>query len=99
MRTRRNAGKKQTHSFTLFLTGLSGLNDKLENALFEAGCNDALLGTCDGAVYLDFDREAPSFIQAVDSAIRDVNKAGYQVAGIESDEEVMAGSRKSKSRS
>jgi hypothetical protein len=99
MRTKRNAGKKQTHSFTLILGGLSGLNGRLENALFEAGCNDALLGTCDGVVYLDFDREAPSLIQAVDSAIRDVNKAGYQVAGIESDEEVMAASRKPKSRS
>jgi hypothetical protein len=99
MRTRRSAGRKQTHSFTLFLRGLSGLSDKLENALFEAGCNDALLGTCDGVVYLDFDREAPSFIRAVDSAIRDVNKAGYQVAGIELDEEVMAASRKPKSRS
>ena len=98
MRTKRNPGRKETHSFTLILSGLSRLTDKLENTLFEAGCNDALLGTCVGVVYLDFDREASSFIRAVDSAIRDVNKAGYQVAGIESDEETMAASRKPKSR-
>ncbi len=89
MRTSRKPRRKETHSFTLTLSGLSTLTDKLENKLFEAGCNDALLGTQDGVVYLDFDREAPSYAEAVSSAVRDVNKAGYQVAGIEPDEEVV----------
>ena len=90
MRTKRNPGRKETHSFTLILSELSRLTDKLENTLFEAGCSDALLGTQDGRVYLDFDREAPSFAEAVSTAIRDVNKAGYQVARIEPDEELEA---------
>jgi hypothetical protein len=90
MRTKRSLARKETHSFTLILSGLSGLTDKLENTLFEAGCNDALLGTRDGVVYLDFDREAPSFAEAVSTAIRDVTKAGYQVAEIEPGDEVIA---------
>jgi hypothetical protein len=61
----------------------------LENTLFEAGCSDALLGTRDGMVYLDFDREAPSFSEAVSTAIRDVKKAGYQVARVEPDQELI----------
>jgi len=88
MRKKSNAEKKQIHRFTLILSGLSRLSDKLENNLYDAGCNDALLGTRDGVVYLDFDREAPSFREAVSSAIGDVNKAGYEV--VETNEEAIA---------
>src|SRR5437899_11339911 len=89
MRTKRNPGRKETHSFTLILSRVSRLTNKLENTLFEAGCSDALLGTRDGMVYLDFDREAPSFTEALSTAIRDVKKAGYQVARVEPDQELI----------
>jgi hypothetical protein len=98
MRTKRRSGRKQTHSFTLILSGLSSLTSQLENAIFEAGCSDALLGARDGVVYLDFDRDAPSFGEAVSSAIQDVKKAGYEVAGIEQDEELEAALPKPKSQ-
>jgi hypothetical protein len=94
MRTTRNARRKEKYSFTLVLSGLSTLSDKLENNLFEAGCCDALLGTQEGVVFLDFDREALSFAEAVSSAIRDVNKAGYEVDEIEPDEELMVACKK-----
>jgi hypothetical protein len=77
-----------TWAFTLVLSGVRAVTDEIENALFEAGCDDALLCTRDGAIYLDFDREAPSFREAVLSAIADVEEAGIgaRVARVEPDE-------------
>lgn len=80
----------QTYSFTLVLAGVSEITDALENAIFEAGCDDATLASRDGVVFLDFDREARSFRQAIFSAIRDVHRAGCEVARIEPDDYVTA---------
>jgi hypothetical protein len=85
------AGKQTNptiHSFTLFLSGVDILNDEQFDALYEAGCDDALFGMRDGAQYGAFDREASSFSEALASAIRDVTSAvpGLQVVRIEPDE-------------
>lgn len=46
------------------------------DALFEAGCDDALVGIGQaGLLSLDFDREATDAVEAVCSAIADVRKA------------------------
>jgi hypothetical protein len=75
------------HSFTLILgTDPSQLETALPDALFEAGCDDALLGVADGIVYLDFDREAPSLREALSSAIRQVESANVRVRRIEPQE-------------
>ncbi len=66
----------ETFTFTLVLSGVSELTDEISDALFEAGCGDALLGVRDGVVFLDFDREAPSLGEAVSSAIANVKAAG-----------------------
>ncbi len=60
------------------------------DAFYEAGCDDALIGTRDGVAYADFCREADSFRQAALSAIRDVESAGVgaKVDHIEPDEMV-----------
>ncbi len=78
------------HEFTLILGGFSELSDEVEDRLFEAGCDDALLGVLDGAPFLDFTREAPSLERAVLSAIADVAKAGFEVVRIEPDDLVTA---------
>jgi hypothetical protein len=92
---RRNSGdrmssqtKPQIHSFTLFLSGVDVLNDEQFDVLYEAGCDDALLGVRDGAQYAAFDRESPSFSEALTSAIRDITSAvsDLQVVRIEPDE-------------
>ena len=67
-----------SHLFTIQVSGID-LNRDYEDALYGAGCDDALIAVIDNAVYLDFDREAPSFDQAVESAKRDVARAGGQV--------------------
>jgi hypothetical protein len=61
-----------TYTFTLILDGLDLEDEQRMNALFEAGCDDALFGLRNGTPIAEFDREAPSFSEAVMSAIRTV---------------------------
>ena len=80
--------KPTIHSFTIFFSGADVLDDEQFDALYEAGCDDALFGVRDGAQYGAFDREANSFSEALASAIKDVSTAvpGLQVVRIEPDE-------------
>ncbi len=68
--------KRRTYSFVLVLREMSEGTGELEDALFEAGCDDALLGSRNGVVYLDFDREATTIENAMLSAIADVESTG-----------------------
>ena len=78
------------HEFTLILAGPLKIDRQTEDALFEAGCDDALLGSRDGVVFLDFARTADSFSEAVSTAIRDVRTAGFDVLRVEPDDLVSA---------
>ena len=62
------------YQFTLLVEGPDLQSDTAIEALFEAGCDDALVGRTDGVQYLDFDREAPSPETAILSAIVDVER-------------------------
>ncbi len=75
-------------TFTLVLDGVSELTDAVTDALYQAGCDDALVGSRDGVAFLDFDREADSFQDAVLSAIASVESSsiGVRVIRIEPDE-------------
>jgi hypothetical protein len=53
--------------------------ERVGDALYEAGCDDALLGASCGLMYLAFTRKAPSLTQALASAIADVEKAGLDL--------------------
>lgn len=50
--------------------------DDLEDWLFNAGCDDALLCLSSGVAYLDFDREAQCLDSAVQSALESMSKVG-----------------------
>ncbi len=76
---------KQEHSFTLILSGVKSLDD-LEAGVYGAGCDDALVGMRSGIPYVAFDREAESLFAAIQSAIRDVRKAGLEIVRIEPDD-------------
>jgi hypothetical protein len=65
-----------TWAFTLILDGVPELTDDMTDALYEAGCDDALVGSRDGVIFLDFTRQAVSLQEAVRSAISDVQAAG-----------------------
>jgi hypothetical protein len=74
-----------TYSFTLILAGVSEITVDMADALFGAGCDDGSPGSCEGVVSVDFDREATSLGDAVGSAIRDVERAGFTVARVDVD--------------
>jgi hypothetical protein len=78
-----------TFTFTLILSGIEALTDEVCDALFEAGCGDALPGSREGIIFLDFDRDAPSLQEAVSSAVADVEGAniGARVVRVESADE------------
>ncbi|MFU8862207.1 MAG: hypothetical protein ACNA8K_17510 [Cyclonatronaceae bacterium] len=70
----------KTYEFTLVLDSSGGVSDKLEDALFEAGCDDALLSFRNGIAFLDFDREADNLEKAVISAIHQVEQTGLPLS-------------------
>lgn len=75
--------KKEVYTFTLLLVNEHELTTDLEDALFEAGCDDGMLFSKNQVVYIEFDRDADSLEEAVVSAINDVESAGFQVARVE----------------
>ena len=62
------------YQFTLIIEGPDLQADAIIDALFEAGCDNALVGRTDGVQYLDFDRNAPSLEDAILSAVVDVER-------------------------
>lgn len=60
------------YQFTLVLDGVDEHTPNIEDVLFEAGCDDALINYKNGTVYLDFDREGDDLEQVIISAIKDV---------------------------
>jgi len=75
----------RVHEFRLILAEATELTPELADALYQA-FDDGTAGSCAGEVTIDFHREASSFQQAVQSAIKDVRKASVDVARVESEE-------------
>lgn len=67
--------KHTTYEFILFIDSPTRITEEMENALFDAGCSDGILGKQNGALFMDFSREAPSFLDAVTSAIMQIERA------------------------
>jgi hypothetical protein len=70
------------YSFTVHVSGVNTETDSYEDALFEAGCGDALVAVIGDDLFLDFDREAPSFEEAIRSATLNIEKAGGKVLDV-----------------
>ncbi|HEY3323532.1 MAG TPA: hypothetical protein VGP72_23970 [Planctomycetota bacterium] len=75
-----------TFSFALILAELDTFTLDQADALFEAGCDDCSPSVSAGVVVLEFDREADSPRQAIDSAIRQVRELGWRIERIEPDD-------------
>lgn len=75
----------KSYAFTIVLAGVDELSDAMIDAIYVAGCDDAGVGSCEGLVTVDFDREAESLGDAIGSAVKDVAKAGLAVARVEVD--------------
>ncbi len=63
--------------FRANLRSVSQESDKMSEAIFSAGCDDATLGSCDGVAFAPFARQAASLEQAVRSALSQLQSAGY----------------------
>ena len=63
--------------FTLVLDGVSELTDEITDAVYDAGCDDSLPVSTNGKVFLDFIREAPTYDEAINSAISSLRSAGF----------------------
>ena len=81
----------ETFSFRVVLADPDSILDDPSNerfaemceAVFEAGCDDSTPGASCGVVFVDFDREADSLREAIETAVADVERAGYRVARVE----------------
>ncbi|MBY0544025.1 MAG: hypothetical protein K2Q14_00570 [Gammaproteobacteria bacterium] len=58
------------YEFTLVLDGVDDETVGLEDYLYDAGCDDALINFRNSTVYLDFTSEAKSLNEAVLSTIK-----------------------------
>lgn len=61
------------------------MNSEIADKLYEAGCDDALVGCSNGVMIASFDREGDSFEEAVLSAMNDVRGADVGVTGFRLD--------------
>ncbi len=68
--------KLETFTFLVAVSGLDLSTPAYADRLYEAGCQDALVFIQDGQLFLEFDREAPSYEAALTSATADIIKAG-----------------------
>jgi len=69
---------QNVYQFTLILKNINESTSGLEDSLYKAGCDDALINYRNGTVYLDFDRESISFKSAVISAIKNVEASSVK---------------------
>jgi len=65
--------------FTFILDAKPGQLLKLSNKIYEAGCDDVLVGKADGEVYVDFDTD--DFKVAGDMLNRVETACGVKVTG------------------
>ena len=70
--------KTNTYNFTLILQGDVTSDDVLDR-LYEAGLDDGTFSEIDGSPTAEFDREAPSFEEAVVSAIEEIERAAPEL--------------------
>ena len=66
------------YSFSLVLHGVPDDEEDqtdIAEALYEGGCDDCLMASCEGVTKLHFDREAFTYDEAVASAKADVEDA------------------------
>lgn len=69
------------YTFSLILIG--DVSDEGADKLYEAGCDDGSILSRDNVTMIQFDRESETLDSALNSAIRDVEQAGFDVARVE----------------
>ena len=75
MKRKNGSTSQREYDFALVIGGVPELTAAVEDALFEAGCDDATLSIRYGLLYAEFSRTAKSLQDAILGAIRDVRRA------------------------
>jgi hypothetical protein len=70
------------YEFSLILTA-TDITEQQANKLFDSGCDDGSILSRGDVTMIQFDRNAATLDEALASAIRDVEQAGFQVARVE----------------
>lgn len=78
------------YNFTLTLSGVVYTTEGLEDALYQHGCDDAIICAYGSSVYLEFHREAQSLDAAIKTAVEDIESAGIG-ARVESVDSALVG--------
>lgn len=74
-----------THTFILILN--QPVDETTSDLLFDAGLDDAAVTAFDGNTALDIDREAPTLLDAITSAVREAESVeGIRVTRVEGEE-------------
>ncbi|HGO5815417.1 TPA: hypothetical protein ACK3JR_001285 [Mannheimia haemolytica] len=81
------------YHFSILIRDADKSTENLEDRLFEAGCDDALICFYNQNVYLEFDREDENAQSAIQSAFENIRQAGFsdlvlQEAGVSSLSEI-----------
>ena len=71
------------YGFTVRVMGIDTRLDDFADALYEAGCDDALVLVQGDQLLLDFHRDGSTFDDAVLSASRNIEQAGGKVVKVE----------------
>jgi hypothetical protein len=71
---------QKVHRFSLLYADAFDLPEDYDEILFEAGCDDATVLTRDGLLIIDFAREAPTFRDALLSAIEGIEGSSLPVS-------------------
>jgi hypothetical protein len=71
------------YGFSVRVMGVDVQRDDFPDALYEAGCDDALVMVQGSQVVLDFHRDGSTFDDAVLSARRDIEHAGGKIVRVE----------------
>ena len=72
--------------FALIVSGIETLAPEVVDKLFLNGCSDATFSIQYGQVYAEFSREAPTLMDAIMSAIHDIEEAGVGASVLRVDE-------------
>jgi hypothetical protein len=76
------ATKNKTYTFILILAGVSEITEDMAEALFAAS-EDSNPWSSGGVVSIGFDREAESLGDAIGSAVKEVEAAGYSISRVD----------------
>lgn len=77
---------EREYDFALIVGGVPAITSEVEDALFNAGCDDGTLSIRYGLLYIEFSRRANSLQQAIITAIRNVRDSGIGAEVLRVDE-------------